>query len=129
MLTVSTATIDKQEYLRDNLLNMHRQINPHLNYLTEAAGPRSAVGSASDSRARGPRFDTWSGRIHTFVSPSTDSRRAVVSSWRKYAHKVLVNCLGGLSLPRKSVVRLTDSPDMTLVVYHGSKTLTQQQPH
>ena len=29
-------------------------------------------------------------------------------------HKVLVNCLGGLSLPRKSVVRLTDRPDMTL---------------
>ena len=31
-------------------------------------------------------------------------------------HKVLVNRLGGLSLPRKSVVRLTDRPDMTLDV-------------
>ena len=31
-------------------------------------------------------------------------------------HEVLVNCLGGLSLPRKSVVRLTDRPDMTLDV-------------
>ena len=31
--------------------------------------------------------------------------------------KVLVNHLGGLSLPRKSVVRLTDRPDMTLDVY------------
>ena len=30
--------------------------------------------------------------------------------------EVLVNCLGGLSLPRKSVVRLTDHPDMTLDV-------------
>ena len=37
-------------------------------------------------------------------------------------HEVLVNRLGGLSLPRKSVVRLTDRPDMTLDVYHGRKT-------
>ena len=36
-------------------------------------------------------------------------------------HKVLVNRLGGLSLPRKSVVRLTDRPDMTLDVYRGRK--------
>ena len=35
--------------------------------------------------------------------------------------------LGGLSLPRKSVVRLTDRPDMTLVVYRGRKTTMQQQ--
>ena len=42
-------------------------------------------------------------------------------------HEVLVNRLGGLSLPRKSVVRLTDSLDMTLDVYHGRKTTTQQQ--
>ena len=28
---------------------------------------RRAVGSASDSRARGPEFDTWSGRILSFV--------------------------------------------------------------
>ena len=54
---------------------------------------------------------------HTFVSPSAFSRRAVVSYWRKYVHEVLVNRLGGLSLPRKSVVRLTDSPNMTLDVY------------
>ena len=40
--------------------------------------------------------------------------------------EVLVNCLGGLSLPRKSVVRLTDCPDMTIVVYRGPKTITQQ---
>ena len=40
-------------------------------------------------------------------------------------HKVLVNRLGGLSLPRKSVVRLTDRPDMTLDVYHGRKTTMQ----
>ena len=42
-----------------------------------------------------------------------------------YAHEVLVNRLGGLSLPRKSVVRLTDRPDMTLDVYRGRKTTIQ----
>ena len=30
-------------------------------------------------------------------------------------------------LPRKSVVRLTDRPDMTLDVYRGRKTTIQQQ--
>ena len=55
-------------------------------------------------------------------------RRAVVSYWRKYVHEVLVNRLGGLSLPRKSVVRLNDRPDSTLDVYRGRKTTKQQQP-
>ena len=41
-------------------------------------------------------------------------------------HEVLVNRLGGLSLPRKSVVRLTDRPDRTLDVYRGRKTTIQQ---
>ena len=41
-------------------------------------------------------------------------------------HEVLVNRLGGLSLPKKSVVRLTDRPDMTLDVYRGRKTTNQQ---
>ena len=45
-------------------------------------------------------------------------------------HEVLVNRLGGLSLPRKSVVRLTDRPDMTLDVYRGRKTTIQPiQPY
>ena len=66
---------------------------------------------------------------HTFVSPSAFSRRAVVSYWRKYVHEVLVKRLGGLSLPRKSVVRLTDRPDMTLDVYRGRKTTNQQNQH
>ena len=52
-------------------------------------------------------------------------RGAVVSYWRMYVHEVLVNRLGGLSLPRKSVVRLTDRSDMTLDVYRGRKTTTQ----
>ena len=42
-------------------------------------------------------------------------------------HEVLVNRLGGLSLPRKSVVRLPDRPDLTLDVYRGRKTTMQQQ--
>ena len=58
------------------------------------------------------RYPVWP---HTIVSPSADSRRAVVSYWGKYVHKVLVNHLGGLSL---SVVRLTYHPDMTLDVCH-----------
>ena len=37
-----------------------------------------------------------------------------------------VNRLGGLSLPRESVVRLTDRPDMTLDVYRGRETTIQQ---
>ena len=41
-------------------------------------------------------------------------------------HEVLVNRLGGLSLPRKRVVRLTDPSDMTFDVYRGRKTKQQQ---
>ena len=67
------------------------------------------------------RYPVWQ---HT---SSAFSRRAVVSYWRKYVHEVLVNCSGGLSLPRKSVVRLTDRPDMTLDVYRGRKATIQQQ--
>ena len=55
------------------------------------------------------------------------SDQLTLSYWRKYVHEVLVNRLGGLSLPRKSVVRLTDRPDMTLDVYRGRKTTIQQQ--
>ena len=53
-------------------------------------------------------------------------KKAVASYCRKYVHEVLVNRLGGLSLPRNSVVRLTNRPDMTIDVYHGRKTTTQQ---
>ena len=85
-------------------------------FLVSNSGPRSAVG-------RTP-YSVWP---HTFVSPSADSRGAVISYWRKYVLEVLVNHLGGLSLPRKSVVKLTDRPDMTLDVYRGNKTTQQQQ--
>ena len=42
-------------------------------------------------------------------------------------HKVLVNRFGGLCLTRKSVVRLTDRPDMASDVYRRRKTTKQQQ--
>ena len=67
------------------------------------------------------------GQQHTFSFPSAFSKGAVVSYWRKYVHEVLVNRLGGLSLPRKSVVRLTDHRDMTVDVYRGRKATMQQQ--
>ena len=57
--------------------------------------------------------------------PSADSRREVVSYLRKNVHWELVNHLIGLSLLRKSVVRLTDRPDMTLAVDCGRCTTTQ----
>ena len=60
---------------------------------------------------------------HTFVSPSADSRGTVVSYWRKYVHEVLVNRSGDLNLPRKSVARLTDRPDMLLDVHHGPRVV------
>ena len=37
--------------------------------IQQEAGPRSAVGSASDSRARGPGFDIRSGHILSFLLP------------------------------------------------------------
>ena len=93
---------------------------------TKEPGPRGAIGRAPDLYVRGPGFDTRSGNILSFLLPLF-SKRAVVSYWRKYVHEVLVNRLEGLNLPRKSVVRLTDRPDMTLDVYRGRKTTTQQQ--
>ena len=55
---------------------------------------------------------------------STAFHPPVVSYWRKAVH--LVNCLG-LSLPRKSVVRLTGRLDMTIAVELDFKTTKQQQ--
>ena len=46
---------------------------------------------------------------------------------RTVCARIMFNHLGGLSLPRKSVVRLTDRPYMTLDVYRGRKTTEQQQ--
>ena len=40
-------------------------------------------------------------------------------------HLVLVNHSENLSLPRSSVVRLTDCPDMTIAVYHSLEATKQ----
>ena len=55
----------------------------------------------------------------TEAPPSDDPRREVVRYLRKNGHWVLINRLGGLSLSRKSVVRLTDRPAMTIAIDRG----------
>ena len=74
-------------------------------------------------------FSPYKARKHPEIYICHVHIRAVVSYWRKYAHEVVVNRLGGQSLPRKSVVKLTDRPDMTLDVNRGRKTTIQQQQH
>ena len=64
--------------------------------------------------------------LATFLLPLFQEGQLSVTGESKYVHEVLVNRLGGLSLSRKSVVRLTDRPDMTLDVYRGRKTTMQQ---
>ena len=85
------------------------------------AGLRGTFGSASYSRARGPGSIFG---LATFVSPTT-----VLEGSCQFlnVHLVLVKHLRDLSLPRNSVVRLTDLPGMTIAVYHGCKT-TKPQP-
>ena len=75
---------------------------------TYMAGLSSAVGRVPDW----VRYPVWP---HTFVSPSADSKMAAVSYWRRYAQEVLDNRLGGLSLPKKSVVKLTERLGMALM--------------
>ena len=48
------------------------------------------------------------------------------SYWQKYVHLVLVNHLG-LSLPRNSVIRSADHPNVTIAAYCGRKATTQQK--
>ena len=77
---------------------------------------------ASDSKARGPGFDTRPATYFRFSFRWFKKDRCQLL-W-KYVHEVLVNRLGGLSLPKKSVGRLTDRPDMTIDVYRGRNTTT-----
>ena len=81
----------------------------------------------SDSRARGPGFNTRSGHVFSFLLLLIQEGQLSVTG-EGMCNKVLVNRLGGLCLPRKSVVRLTDCPNMALDVYRGRKTTIQQQP-
>ena len=107
------------------LVKVHSAAIKKVIFMFLATGLHSPVGRAPDSYVRGPGFHIRFGHILTFLlRASVDSRRADVIYWRKYVHEVLVNRLGGLSLPRKSVVRLTDRLDMTLDVYRGRKTTT-----
>ena len=93
-------------------------INEKFCFVNDIAGTHSAVRGRSDTRARGSRFDTrkWPVRPFTFVSPSADSRRVVVCYQRNSVHYT-AEPLGGQSLPRNSVVRLTDRADMATAVY------------
>ena len=75
-----------------------------------------------DSWTTKPNWDKTGLTTCTFYGhslPSTYSRREVVSYLQKNVHRVLVNRLVGRSLARKSVVRLTDRPAMTIAVDRG----------
>ena len=65
--------------------------------------PLRAVSCLSDSRARGSRFAVQSGYKLSFLLLLI--HKAVVSYWEKFVPLLLVNCVGGLSLHRNSVVR------------------------
>ena len=56
------------------------------------------------------------------ISASADSRRTVVIHWQKYVVLVLITRLGSLSLPRNSIVRLTGLTGITIAVYRGQQT-------
>ena len=70
-------------------------------------------------------FNTWSGHILSALLPLIQEGQLSLTG--ENVHEVLVNRLGGQSLPRKSVDRLTDRTDMILDVYRGRKTTDQQQ--
>ena len=71
-------------------------------------------------KSGGPGFDTRSGNILSFHLPLFQEGQLSVTG-----ESMCTNRIGGLSLPRKNVVRLTDRPDMTLDVYRGRKTTIQ----
>ena len=66
----------------------------------EFPGPCGAVVSASDSRARGPEFDIQSGLIISILLLLIQEGQLSVTG-QSMCSKYFVNCLGGLSLPRK----------------------------
>ena len=105
----------------DIILSMHNI------YKLTAFSPGRAAQSVGHLARKSEVLGSIPGLATYFRFSFAVSRGAVVSYWRKYVHEVLVNRLGGLSLSRKSVIRLTDRPDMTLDVYRGRKITTQQQ--
>ena len=61
-------------------------------------------------------------------SPSfAESRRAVVSYWRKNVHYELVNCLGGL--PRNSMVTVNDRARNDLKCVEVPQNRNQTKPN
>ena len=74
--------------------------------------PCSAASSASGSRDRGPWFDTRSRSLLFFVLQ--EGQLSVTD--KSMSTLVMVIHLGGLSLPRNSVIRLTYCPNMTIGV-------------
>ena len=75
--------------------------------------PCSAARSASGLRDRGPWFDTRS-RLLAFVFVLQEGQLSVTD--KSMSTLVMVNHLGGLRLPRNSVIRLTYCPNMTIGV-------------
>ena len=72
---------------------------------------RRAIDRAPNSLVRGLGFDTRSGSILLFLLPLIQEGQLSVTG-----ESMCTKYLRGLSLPRKSVVRLTDHPDMILDV-------------
>ena len=89
-----------------------------------------AVGSTSDCRSRVRKFESQLSYIifeeidHEIISavifPILLIQEGVVSYWRKYVHKVLVNCLKDEACPGKSVSKLTDWLNMTSALLIGA---------
>ena len=90
------------------------------------AEPRSEAGRAPDAKVRCPGFDT--GHILSFLLLVIQEGSCQLLAKVHVCDEVLANRLRGLSLPRKSVVRLTDRPGITLDVFRGRKTTQQQKP-
>ena len=104
---------------------VHRDVFYQLS-ISRSQIPCSAVWSTSDSRFRGPWFDTQCGHILSFLLPWF--KKGISQFLAKVcARSTCYNCLVGLSLPGKSVVRLSDRPNTTIAAYHGHKTIPQQQ--
>ena len=78
--------------------------------------------------SRSPRFDTWSGHILSFLPQLIQEGRLSVTG-ESMCTEYWFNHFRGLSLPRNSVVMLTDRSDMIIAVYCGRKATKQQTTH
>ena len=115
------------EFCQSNIFEIHiiksyKLLSTILSDIYSREGPRSAVGRASDSKARGPWLDTRSGYMLPFLLPLIQERQLSITD------ESIARCTGQpLWRPKpaqENVVRLTDRPDMTIAVYRGHKTTT-----